>query len=143
MDGLFNNGAAPVLERLVQFTERRQAVLAHNVANLSTPKFRPTDLDIGAFQAALGRAVDARRTRDAPHDGPLDLRSNRTLTFRRDGITANPRPLDENVLFHDENNRDLERMMQDVAENQMVHAAGIRLLKNQFDMLEVAIREQP
>ena len=143
MDGLFHNGAMPALERLVQFTEKRQAVLAHNVANLSTPRFRPTDLDVDAFQAALGRAIDQRRTLDAPHDGPLELRSGRAFTFRRDGLDVHPRPLNENVLFHDENNRDLERMMQDVAENQMVHAAGVRLLKNQFDLLEVAIREQP
>ena len=141
--GLFHNGALPVLDRLAQFTEARQSILAHNIANLSTPHFRPTDLDTEAFQGELGRALDRRRARDLPRDDALRLRSTREITFRRDRLDAHPSPTDEQVMFHDRNNRDLERIMQDVAENQLTHAAAVRLLKNQFDMLEHAIREQP
>ncbi|MEM9884198.1 MAG: hypothetical protein AAF800_14895, partial [Planctomycetota bacterium] len=121
--GMFNGGAMPVLERLVQFTGARHRVIAENVANLSTPYYRPKDLSVAHFREQLGRAVEARRASRTPNTGPLELRSTRQLSFRRDGLTARPEPLDENVMFHDRNNRDLERVMQDLAENTLTHNA--------------------
>jgi len=35
----------------------------------------------------------------------------------------------ENVLFHDENNRDLERTMQHLAENTMAHNVTIEMIR--------------
>ncbi|MEM9884187.1 MAG: hypothetical protein AAF800_14840 [Planctomycetota bacterium] len=141
--GMFNGGAMPVLERLVQFTGARHRVIAENVANLSTPYYRPKDLSVAHFREQLGRAVEARRASRTPNTGPLELRSTRQLAFRPDGLTARPEPLDENVMFHDRNNRDLERVMQDLAENTLTHNAGVAMLKNQFDLLKMAIRETP
>jgi flagellar basal body rod protein FlgB len=48
----------------------------------------------------------------------------------------------EGILFHDENNRDLERTMQHLAENTLAHNTAIELIRNQFQMLQVAIRER-
>ena len=61
--GIFQSGSMPVTEKLVQFTGARHQVLTNNIANLSTPNFRPRDLDPQAFQAQLGKAVEERRTR--------------------------------------------------------------------------------
>jgi len=55
---LFSGGAMPVLERTAQFTAERHRVLAHNIANLSTPHFKSTDLDPESFQASLRDAID-------------------------------------------------------------------------------------
>ena len=140
--GMFDKGAMPALERLMQFTGRRHAVLTNNIANLSTPYFKPRDLDPATFQVALGKAIDRRRGTATPVDGPLEIRDTRTLSFDQRGITARPRAINEGVLFHDENNRDLERTMQRLAENTMVHSAAIEMLRNQFQMLETAIRER-
>lgn len=140
--GLFEHGAMPAMQRLVQFTGQRHKVLAHNIANLSTPNFRPADLDADKFQRELGRAIDQRRQQARPLDGPLPLRDTRELTFHKDRIEANPAASDQNVLFHDRNNRDLERIMQDLAENTLAHNTGVELLRNQFNLLETAIRER-
>ncbi len=140
--GLFQHGAMPAVERLVQFTGQRHQVLAHNIANLSTPHFRPRDLDPAAFQMELGRAIDQRRQQATPLDGPLKLRDTRQLKFHGDRIEATPTPTDRNVLFHDRNNRDLERIMQDLAENTLAHNTGIELLRSEFNLLETAIRER-
>ncbi len=62
--------------------------------------------------------------------------------FHRDRVEVEARPANENIMFHDRNNRDLERTMQDLAENTLTHNAGIELLRNQFEMLKTAIRER-
>ena len=140
---LANHGAAPALERLVQFTEARQGVLAHSIANLSTPHFRPADLPVDEFQRKLGRAMDRRRADRSPRLGPLELsRGGGSLRFGRDRLEVEPVPRDENVLFHDRNNRDLDRLMQDLAENQMAHGFAVTVLRKQFASLELAIRER-
>lgn len=140
--GMFDYGALPSLERLAQFTEARQGVLSHNIANVSTPHFRPADVSVDDFRRKLGQAMDERRRRPNPVRGPLELRDSREVEFRDPGITLRPSPTDRNVMFHDRNNRDLERMMQDLVENAMAHNASVELLRNQFDMLKTAIRER-
>ena len=139
---VFNHGSMQTLERLVQFTGQRHSLIANNIANLSTPYFRPADLSVDQFQRQLRRAVDRRRDGVRPHDGELELQDSREVRFRGDGIDVDPQPLDENVLFHDRNNRDLERIMQDLAENTLTHNTGLQLLKSEFDLLRTAIRER-
>ncbi|MEM8781678.1 MAG: hypothetical protein AAGE65_02385 [Planctomycetota bacterium] len=139
---LQNNGAMPALERMVQFTEARQRVLAHNVANLSTPSFQPRDLDPSGFQQTLGDALEKRRNGDATGQRPLELDDTDQIEFRPGGLAVKPEPTNQNLVFHDGNNRNLERIMQDVAENVMAHQFGVTLLKNQFDNLRTAIRER-
>ena len=140
--GLFNSGALPVLERVIQFTEQRQKVLAHNVANLSTPYFKPVDVDPRGFQAALGEAIDRRRSTVLPNSGELRLENTSEIHFTRDGLSLEPARLNEGILFHDENNRDLERLMQDVAENAMAHNMAVELMRSEIAVIESAIREQ-
>lgn len=140
--GMFDSGALPVAERLVAFTGRRHQVLTHNIANLSTPFFKPQDVDSKSFQAALSDAVDRRRATSSPIRGALQLENSRQLRFTRDGVELRPHPTNENILFHDQNNRDLERTMQNLAENTMANQLGIELVRNQFDMLRLAIRER-
>ena len=140
--GMFDSGALPAAERLVQFTSRRQQVLADNIAGLSTPYFKPRDLDPKSFQAALGDAIDRRRQTVSPTRGALEVGDTRQLRFRADAIDARPQRTNENILFHDQNNRDLERLMQHLAENTMAHRLGVELVRNQFEMMRLAIRER-
>ena len=140
--GMFDSGALPVAERLVHFTSQRHTVLADNIANLSTPYFKPRDLNPESFQAALREAVERRRHTVSPTRRPLPLRDTHQLTFRPNGITGRPDPTNDNILFHDENNRNVDRIMQQLAENTMAHRLGTELVRNQLDMLRLAIRER-
>ena len=45
-------------------------------------------------------------------------------------------------MFHDRNNRDLERIMQNLAENTLTHNAAIEMLRHEFELLRTAIRER-
>ncbi len=140
--GIFEHGAMQSVERLVQFTGARHRVIANNIANISTPNFRPRDLSVAGFQKELGRAIDQRRSGTGAQDGPLRLSRTRELAFHADRTEAKPGFADQNIMFHDRNNRDVERIMQDLAENTMAHNAGIEILRNQFALLESAIQER-
>lgn len=142
IDRIFDSGAMPALERLVQFTGQRHRVLTDSIANISTPNYHPRDLDPAKFQAAMRDAIERRRSSDRPMNGELEMKDTRQLRFRSGGIEARPEATGENILFHDRNNRSLEHIMQDLAENTLTHDTGITLLKNQFDMLKLAIRER-
>ncbi|MAX23741.1 MAG: flagellar basal body rod protein FlgB [Phycisphaeraceae bacterium] len=141
--GMLDGGALPVLERFTQFTAERHKVLTHNIANFSTPFFKPRDLSVESFQDTLADAVQKRRRQVNPTGGPLRPGNTQQVTFGKDGMMVQADPTHENILFHDQNNRDLERTMQKLAENTLSHNMGIELLKNQFDLLRSAIREQP
>lgn len=142
IEGMFDTGAMPVLERVVQFTTRRHKVLLHNIANLSTPNFVPGELSRQSFQAQLGRAIDERRARTGGPDGPLQLPDTRQVRVTPDTLDTHPDDSHDNILFHDRNNRSLEHQMKNLASNVGAHNTALRFLKNEFDMLETAIRER-
>ncbi|MEX0776182.1 MAG: flagellar basal body rod protein FlgB [Phycisphaeraceae bacterium] len=141
MDDLLSGGALPVLQRLVQFTEARQRVLVDDIANVSTPYFKPRDLSTASFQATLRQAIDRRRQSANPA-GPLDVQDTRELRFGKNGIETSPNRDNQGILFHDQNNRDLERLMQHLAENTMAHRTGLELLRSEIAVINVAIRER-
>ncbi len=138
--GIFDSGAMPVLERVVQFTSARHKVLTDNIANLSTPYFKPRDLDTNSFQATLRDAIDQRRQTVKPTTGPLYVSDTRQLNFQHDRLDATAKPSNEGILFHDQNNRDLERTMQHLAENTLAHNSAIDVLRNEFSIMLTAIR---
>ncbi|MDX2114370.1 MAG: hypothetical protein SFZ24_01945 [Planctomycetota bacterium] len=142
ISGITDTGALPVLEKTVQFAARRHELIAHNIANLSTPNFQPRDVSVTGFQAALAEAVDRRRARAAGR-GPLDFPGTREVRPTAQGLRLRPMSPSHNVLFHDRNNRDLERTMQDMVENLTAFRAASDLLKNRMDLLNAAIRERP
>jgi len=142
IEGLTHSGAIPTLKRSVQFASARHEVLVNNVANLSTPNFKPKELDPAQFQGQLRAAVERRRAEPAAQGEPLELKDSRQIQFEKDKIEARPEPANENLMFHDRNNRNLERQMQHLAENTLMHESSIRLLKKEFDLLNTAIRER-
>jgi flagellar basal-body rod protein FlgB len=140
IDGVTNAGAIPVLERLMQFAGQRHRLIAHNVANIDTPDFRPLDVSVEAFQEQLGEAVDRRRA--AGGKGRLPLRDTPQVSADRGGLVLHPEAMGANVLFHDRNDRDVERIMQELVENFMTFRVAADLLKSRFDLINTAIRER-
>lgn len=140
--GMFSYGSMPVLERMVEFTGARQELIAHNIANLSTPYFKPADLDPVKFQSQLRDAMDRRSRKPNPMRRSLDLGNSDQVRISRGKMQFRPQQTNENILFHDQNNRDMERTMQDLVENALAHRTSVELLKSQFDLLRTAIRER-
>lgn len=139
IDGLINSGPMPVLESAMRFAAQRQTLLAHNIANIETPDFRPMDVAPAEFQSVLSRAVEQRRERG----GQLELEE--TAQIRRDAqgmLTLRPRTPSGNILFHDRNNRDVERLMQDLAENTAAFRLASDLLRTRMDLMRTAIAQR-
>lgn len=144
IQGLTDGGALPALEAMARFSAARQRLIADNVANLDTPNYKPLDADPKAFQAQIGRAIDHRRQHvGATGSGPLPLPKSGPLRQGADGqVVLDPASLNENLLFHDRNDRNLERIMQDVAENLLAFRAATELMRNRFRTIDLAIRER-
>ncbi len=140
IDTLLNVDAFPVLERSAQFAARRQDIIANNISNISTPNFQQADVSVRDFQASLRDAIDQRRARTGGVTGELNLKPSREVTITPTGALAlKPTTFGEGVLFHDRNNRDLERLMQDLVENLTAFRVAGDLLRNRMQTLRSAI----
>jgi len=142
IDGLTNANAVSVLERMVQFAGQRHRIITNNIANLSTPGFRPADVSVAQFQSQLRDAIDARRAARGSANGDLPIESTSQVQINATGMTLHPETVGDNILFHDGNDRDVERTMQGLVENFMTFRAAAQLLKSRFESLTVAIRER-
>ena len=58
-------GLFDLAERRLAWADRRQAVLAQNIANANTPRFKPHDLK--SFATTLGDAVGVAQVRTHPN----------------------------------------------------------------------------
>ena len=142
IDGVTNADGVGVLERVIQFAGQRHRLIVNNIANLSTPGFRPKDVSVEAFQQQLGEAIDARRAGSGASGGDLPFEDSQEVTIRRDGMVLHPRPIGDNILFHDGNDRNVERHMQDLVENFLAFRTAAELLRSRFDLINMAIRER-
>ena len=143
IDGLTNADALPVLERMMRFAGARQRMLAHNVANLDTPDFRPVDVSVDDFRTALADAADERRARFGVRGGALAEIVTDDAVVGEHGATLTPGTRhDDQVLFHDGNDRDPERIVQAMVENFEVFRAAADLIRSRYGLLYSAIQER-
>ncbi len=149
IDQLDTAGALPALDKVIRFAGARHTLISHNIANFETPGFQPLDVDPAAFQAELADAIERRRdgiggdrVRGGGY-GELPMESSREVETLGDGrIRLNPRTSSGNILFHDRNNRDLERTMQSLVENASAFRVATDLLRNRTTALRDAIAER-
>jgi flagellar basal-body rod protein FlgB len=130
IDKMINQGAAPVLEKEIEFTEARQKLLTENVVNASTPGYIQKDLSVDSFQKMLAEKVD--QSESAPPG---------SVSF--DDISEEVQQPTRNILFHDGNNRSMEQLMTDQAKNALMHNMAVELLRRQYATLDMAIKERP
>lgn len=144
IDGLVNSDSIPVLEAAMKFAARRHTLIQHNIANLTTPEFQAADVSVKDFHKALGEAVERRRTETGEDRGELKFEGNREVRVSKDGqMELRPATGSGNILFHDRNDRDLERSMQALAENVAAFRVASEFFRGRIEMLNAAIRERP
>lgn len=144
LDGLFNEAGIDVLERTIQFAGQRHRLILDNIANVSTPNYRPRDVDPDQFSHALAEAVQQRRT---THPGlrsakPIRPGDTAEIRYTESSMTLKPTPKGEGLLLHDGSDGDLEGLMSDLVENTLAHRSATELLRSRYAMLQTAIRER-
>jgi len=142
LEGLLNRGSMPVLQQVMAFTQERHTVLANNVSNLDTVGYKMQDLPVTEFLEALDKAIADRDRGGAGR--PLRMRSTSNLHWDPVGrLQARPVEIpNNNILFHDDNNRFVEKQMSAMAKNALLHNVSAELLRGQYEMLRTALRER-
>ncbi len=140
---VLNSGAIPTLEAMLRFSGARQRLIAHNVAGMTTPNFIPMEVSTSGFQKQLAKAIEKRQEETGGMTGELELPATREVSQRPDGsLKLTPQTPSGGILFHDRNNRDIERLMQDQVENLGVYRAASELLRSRMSQLRDAIGER-
>ncbi len=129
IDRLLNQGNAPLLEQMVRFTQSRHRLLAEDIVNISTPFYKQKDLNVDRFQKLLADRVEQRNESAPGAVGFGDIEAQ----------IENPQ---NNILFHDQNNRSVEQLMSDQAQNALMHNLMTELLRKQFDSIQTALKER-
>jgi flagellar basal-body rod protein FlgB len=131
LDRLMNQGNLPLIEQTVKFAQARQRMLAENIVNISTPNYQQKDLSIDRFHQALRDRVD-ERSQSAPGQ------------VRFADVLGEPSEDSEqpNILFHDRNNRSVEQLMSNQAQNALMHNLMTELLRKQFASIQNALKER-
>lgn len=145
IEGIVNSGAMPTLELAIGYASARQRLLAHNIANMSTPNFVQKDVAPETFQQYLRSAVQERRERAGTAgglQGELRPERSREIEIGPEGLRLHARENRGGVMFHDRNNRDLERLMQDMAENATAYRVSIDLMRSQTEIMKTAIAQR-
>ncbi len=127
IERLLNQSAAGSLQSLAQFTAKRHTVLAENVVNASTPGYRQKDLDESAFRSQLHERISSRSQMSTGQLHDLEMPHE------------NP---GQRLVFHDGNDRSMEQLMGDQANNALRHNLAVELLRKQFGLFQTAIRER-
>lgn len=140
--GMIRSPQVTALEQTLQFAERRHAILAGNVANMSTPGYQTRDLSVNDFQTNLKEAFEASEQvegmRANPTHSPSEMKSAEATAMQslqkvRDTMTQ--------VLYHDGSDDNIEQQVTEIAKNQSMHRMASALLRSQFSTLNMAISE--
>ena len=148
IDGIVNAGAMPALELSIGYAAQRQKLIAHNIANLSTPEHLQSDVAPETFQQFLRNLMQERRERaDSAGGTQGSLGSSATdddgpISIGPRGVRLKPGASGGGVAFHDRNNRDLERLMQDLAENTAAFRVAVDLYRSQSEIMKSAIAQR-
>jgi len=131
-----------LLEKVAVFSQKRQEVLAGNIANVSTPGYRTRDLPVDAFQEALRKAIELKQPKSrslADEVFPnLPGVENVEGIFKSELFDAIERKPGD-LTFQDSANRSVETEVMEMTKNSLTQAAAIELLTAQFRMTEAVI----
>ncbi len=108
-----------LLNKILDGAALRHRVLANNVANSETPRFKRQDVE---FREMLEKAVESGSTEKVAEVQP-DIVTDRESPSRPDG-----------------NNVSMQRELGEMTENGLLYQFATRSVARQFDLLRKAIR---
>ncbi|QDV17019.1 Flagellar basal body rod protein FlgB [Gimesia panareensis] len=152
IDQILNSNTLPLLEKMAAFAERRQEVLAGNIANIDTPGYKMRDLPVADFQQALQEAVQLQEGLGQPAarsslSMPATLGEQRATETELQSLF--PRSLfqaretsPQNLTFNDENNRSIEAQVMHMTKNSLMQQFAVETMMAQMNQLLTVISER-
>ncbi len=132
-DSWLSKSTLPALEQTAAFAQKRHMLLAGNIANMDVPGYQTRDISVDDFQSALKQAVDRQQH---PSSG-----YGLAGTASQQPVMDKVRDVSSQVLYHDGSDVSREQQVTEISKNQAMHDMSIALMRNQFQTLQVAIRE--
>jgi flagellar basal-body rod protein FlgB len=123
LSAMFNNSGTAPLDRVIQFTENRHKILVNNLANIDTPGYVMQDLNVNKFQQDLKNAIERKTLSNESSAEPANAKTDHN----------------QYLLFHDQNNRSVEKQVSQITENTVAHNVAVELLRSRYGLLEKAI----
>ncbi len=118
-----------LLERALDATLARQAVLTSNLANLDTPGFTPRDVD---FNRAVSHALDrAERTQQSLRRSPVEARAADLRPYERP----------DRAPRGDGNTVDLDVQMARLSQNSLLYDASSTVLTRRMQLMKYVVNE--
>ncbi len=153
LEQMLNSKSLPLLEKMAAFAERRQEVLAGNIANIDTPAYKMRDLPVKDFQQALRDAVQLKDklSDTVPQSSlgmPVTLADNQAVETQLERLfpkslfqaqEASP----QNLTFQDENNRSVESQVMQMSKNSLMQQFAVEVMMAQLNQLMTVISERP
>ena len=144
IESILGSTTIPLLEKVAAFGERRQEVLAGNIANIDTPNYKTRDLPVADFMQALKDAAKLRDQSLSPgslsfaDESPADQMAR---LFPDELFRAVEAPA-RNITFQDGGNRSIENEVMEMTKNVMMQNFAVELMIAQMNLLETVISER-
>jgi flagellar basal-body rod protein FlgB len=123
----------PFLEKYLDVSSLRHKLISGNIANVSTPGYKSSDVDFhGELKKAIGNDDHLKMT--TTHEGHLPGRNS--------ADNAPEIQVDKTGESNGINNVNIDKEMANLAENQIYYSIGARLLANKFAALHNAIKSK-
>jgi flagellar basal-body rod protein FlgB len=153
LQSLMESSYLPLLEKMAVFGEKRQQVIAGNIANIDTPYYKTQDLDVAGFQDALKKAVSLKSGSSSGSDFGLPGLLSESMNSVQGGKSMSqlfPEELfqaadsaSKNITFHDASNRSIEHEVMEMTKNKLQQGFVVGLMTAQMDLLQSVISERP
>lgn len=151
LKSILDSTPVPLLTQVAKFAERRQDVLAGNIANFDTPGYRMRELPQEQFQRALELAIEQRQRPPTTTDSASALLSPGSPAAPTqllselfpESLFQAQSPLEQDhITFQDANNRSVEHQFLQMTKNSLIQQFALEIMRNQFDQLQTVISER-
>lgn len=152
---LFGKSSIPVSAEVIRMTEVRHKEIVNNIANMDTPYYKARDINVKEFKGLLDKAIQKRKESHPWHfsmqsgrdvqakKSPLNYHMTNIGDLKEGHVSTGFRRMrrqDDTLMRHDQNNITPEGEMARLGKNAALHKAFVTLAKDNFAIIETALR---
>jgi flagellar basal-body rod protein FlgB len=118
------------LDKAIGVTQKRNTVIAGNISNIDTPKYRPKDID---FKEALARTLETDNELKLIRTNPGHM----NIEMNSQGIE----PLEEKGEWNGYNWVNIDKEMTKLTENNLIYMGAVETLLRKIALIKEVIKE--